>query len=115
MGFNVGYNLTDYFQIHAGYGATVTVLLNGSTVGGGGRFFIPDWSLSPSIGATYSQFKGDLLGLIQTDAVGVVTLQVGLDWQTGYGLYLGIGGSKLVSPSSSSSGMIPYLQLGWFF
>jgi hypothetical protein len=112
LGINVGFNLADFLQIHGGYGSTALGIINGTTVGAGAKLFIPDWNFSPTVGATYSLFKGDFLGLVAIDSTACTTVQFGFDWQTGYGLYFGFGGTMAATTGGTAT---PYIQLGWFF
>jgi hypothetical protein len=112
LGINLGWNLTDFFQVHGGYGVTAIGLINGTTLGGGAKLFLPGWNFSPMVGVSYASFKGDFLGIVTVDSTSITTLQFGFDWQTSYGLYFGFGGTQGMTSGAKAT---PYVQLGWFF
>ena len=118
VGINVGYNLGDIARVHGGYGSLATGLVNGSSYGGGVKFFLPGWGFSPYIGAQYSFFSVDSVLCISlpggiSSGTGVLSAGAGIDWQTGFGLYLTVGANMALASSSTSA--IPFFGLGWFF
>ncbi len=112
LGISLGWNLMSNLRVTAGYGSTPLGIINGTTWGGGLKWLISDSSFTPVLGLNYSQFKGDFLGLVAIDAVNIVYVNAGFDWQADVGFNFGIGVNKAINQSST---LIPYLSLGWFF
>lgn len=134
FGVAVRYNVTDFLQLHAGYGSlsatTVdpssggTVSVSSSAYGAGARLFMPGWSFSPFFGFNYSKWSatGNVTLNGQTIDAGsglpaVLYLTFGLDWQTSGGFNLGFGGHYLLAPSQLTASLqfVPQIYIGWFF
>ncbi len=128
-GVNLAYNITDFLRLNAGYGSfpstsltvgTATGTLSASSIGGGAKFFVPGWNLSPTVGINYTNLSVGMSGVsVSGLSVGglsasgsVFYATFGLDWQTSYGLDIGAGYNFMFSPTT---GGLPYLNLGWFF
>lgn len=127
------YNLTDYLQIHLGYGGLSgtapdgsggTVSFSTTALGGGARLFVPFFALSPFIGVNYSKWSasgtvslfGEELNLSSADQT-VTYITFGFDFQSIIGLNVGIGGHYLMGPDllTDQISLLPHLYVGWFF
>ncbi len=121
-------NVTDFFQLHAGYGnlsyTVGTTTITATALGGGGRLFIPGWSFSPFAGFNYTHWSATGNVTMGTQTIpagsglpGVMYLTFGLDWQTHAGFNIGGGVHYVLSPSqlSSAISLTPQLYLGWYF
>ncbi|MCC6278344.1 MAG: hypothetical protein IT289_10570 [Oligoflexia bacterium] len=123
-GLNAAYNVTDYLRLHAGYGevkVTTSVSMNGNTLGSseasmttlglGALTTVPNWSLTPVAGVSYSRVftSGDgEFNVNQNNVYGTV----GLDWQSEGGFNVGLGYNMAFTAKGFSNG---YINLGYFF
>lgn len=129
LGFNAGYNVTDYLRAQLGYGSvevTTGISANSegvqtsstkaTTVGAGLKGFMPGWNLSPTAGLHYSHtsFSGD--GELEINGVksggSLIYSSLGVDWQAGNGFNLAAGYNL---PLSGGSGGSFFASAGWFF
>jgi len=127
MGINLGYHPTEFLRLTAGYGRSDFLFVLGDadlqSYGAGVKFMLPKWNFSPVVALNYTYFKIDLdsfLGIDLTTSasagVSVVSAGIGFDWVTGSGFNLGFGVNIGVSGiESTSTPIIPYLNIGWFF
>lgn len=126
-GINLAYDLTNFMRINAGYGSTSASVTSGlstatitlMTLGGGVKFFVPHWNFSPVVGMNYTNATVSVTGNAGTNNLyglsanaSVVYANVGIDWQTHYGLDFGVGYD--ISFLAGVGGA-PYFTLGWFF
>lgn len=126
IGANLNYNILDWFRVTAGYG-TITATrgsstLSATTIGFGGRFFIPGWSFSPVAGFSWANVSMTLTGpqVAGLDVGGFTVgtasshtyISMGIDWQTGLGLNLGAGYNLSML---DGVGGLPYVNIGWYF
>ncbi len=120
-GVNVGYNFFDFFRATAGLGQMSTTIgsfsASATTIGAGGRFFVPGWNLSPVAGlsaafVSISQSGGTSLSVNGFNQSGFhIYGTIGVDWQTASGFNLGVGYNLSFAPGV---GGLPYLNLGWY-
>lgn len=121
-------NVTDYFQLHVGYGnltySSPSGSLSTTALGGGGRLFIPGWSFSPFVGFNYTHWSATGSVTLGTQTInagsglpGVMYLTFGLDWQTHFGFNVGGGAHYILSPSQLANALSvsPQLYIGWYF
>jgi hypothetical protein len=121
------FNLTNFLQIHGGYGAfnygSGSSEAKTTAYGVGAKVFLPDWNFSPFAGFSYGRWNVDgnvvFFGksIPVDEALNVMTLNAGIDWQTGWGLNLGGGISYVLAPSeiADSLSIIPQFYLGFYF
>jgi hypothetical protein len=127
LGFNFAYNTSSWSRITCGVGfvtqtdtvGSASATITGLNFGGGIKFFVPNWSLSPTIGMNYAQvnvsYRGDpsklsVDGFTQSGSHGYVSL--GLELQTSGGFMIGAGVNvSLLSIVEN----IPYANIGMFF
>lgn len=122
LGFEVAYQYTDDIRITVGFGSIVWW----STVGVGAQYQFSSHGFSPYIGAhiTHSNFidlnSDDSSLLWDTDDVtdgddGLGgSIDIGIDWETGPGFTVGIGGSLLIN-SFIDNKVLPHAYIGWMF
>lgn len=126
-------NVTDFFQLHVGYGNLsytttsgpgATTSLTSTALGAGGRFFIPGWSFSPFLGFNYSHWSATGNVTLGTQTInagsglpGVMYLTFGLDWQTHAGFNVGGGAHYILAPTqlSTAISVTPNIYIGWYF
>jgi hypothetical protein len=122
---NGSYNVTSFFQATVGFGQVPAVSLAGNaslgvtTIGAGGRVFLPGWNFSPTVGLHWAHVILNATGTIGTNtsygfssSASHLYTSLGFDWQTGYGLNIGVGYNLSLT---SSAGGLPYFNVGWFF
>lgn len=120
-GLNFAYNVINFARVNVGYGyiSLSSVGLKASTLGGGAKFFVPGWELSPVAGINFARVNIKADGWIferfkeklQTSKSHAY-LNFGADWQAKSGLNLSLGYSmSLLNPWIG----FPYLNFGWFF
>ncbi len=119
IGINGAYNVTDYMRVNVGFGHTSvsagTDTASLTTFGAGAKFMMPDWNLTPVLGAnlSYAIFSGSgdmsVGGLTATGLVPY--LSVGADWQAKSGFNAGLGMNVAIGNGSSA----PYFNVGYFF
>ena len=128
-GINAAYNILDFMRVNVGYGsipaitatgATVTPLtISGSSIGGGLKFFVPNWDFSPVVGANVASLSltgsGSFFGQAASASAAAVFpyMTAGFDWQTKGGFNLGFG--AIVVLGTSGTAALPFLNLGLFF
>lgn len=127
-GINFGYNVTSFLRGVAGYGGfsytepVSNVSVTGTAIGFGATAFVPGWNFSPYAGLHYSifsaqgtfQFQGTSFS--QSDSRSILYMNLGLEWQTGYGLLFGLGYAIPLNTEFATAGVnVPCLRLGWFF
>jgi hypothetical protein len=130
-GINLAYNLTSFMRLTAGYGqASVTGItldalttpttITVTSIGGGLKLFLPHSSFSPVAGFNYSSATVSISGTPDgtssfyglSAAASIMYANFGIDWQTHYGLDIGLGYNL---PITAGLLGIPYFNLGWFF
>lgn len=127
LGVNLGYNVTDFMRVSVGGGRVSASIGDGvgdgasasaTTFGVGTRFFVPGWSISPTVGlgAAYVAVSqsGGLSVSVQNfnSSGGHIYGNLGVDWQMKGGFNAGLGYNLSFR---SGIGGSPYLDLGWFF
>ena len=133
VGFALRVNLTDFLQIHGGYGMLSFTSIDPSTgapltvsstaLGGGARLFIPGFSFSPFVGFNYSHwsatgsvdFGGQTINA-GSGLPGVMYVTFGVDWQTSIGFNIGAGAHYLLSPTQLTQyiNIVPHAYIGLF-
>jgi hypothetical protein len=100
-GANLIFHLNRYVSFHGGYGSSPTfnfgsISFSGYNIGAGARLHPLDWDFSPFVGGTFSilNITGNFtLGGTAYSAGTSTTifgLQAGLEWQTKFGLLIGL-------------------------
>ncbi len=122
IGVNLAYNAFDFARFTAGLGQISASLGNASasatTLGGGARFFVPGWSLSPVAGLSFayvavSQSGGTAITVANfTTSQALIYGNIGVDWQAASGFNVGLGYNLSFM---SGLGGLPYINLGWYF
>jgi hypothetical protein len=124
-GVNASYNFASFLQGTVGFGQVPTLAysdgstLGISSIGAGGRLFVPGWNFSPTLGLHWAQVMLNATGAgSSNNSYGFRTsgshlyASLGFDWQTSYGLNLGLGYNVSLM---EGVGSLPYFSLGWFF
>jgi hypothetical protein len=134
IGINAGANVFDFMRVVVGYGKISTTFqgedsngnltngtLSATTLGGGLRFFMPNWNFTPMVGLSFANVSVSLTGTSNTNGNTVdgfsgsqshVYAAIGFDWQTHAGFNMGAGWNQSFL---SGVGGLPYLNFGWFF
>lgn len=133
FGVSARFNVASFLQLSAGYGhlsaSTIdpstggTATVTAKTYGGGARFFVPGWSLSPYAGFNVSKWDADgtfdIGGSSISNAGGMTVMYAtfGLDWQTYFGFNIGGGVHYVISPTEFSDvlAIAPDIYIGWYF
>ena len=130
VGGNVAFNLTDFLRLNAGYGSVTASVsstsapgsstnLSVTTIGGGGKLFVPGWNFSPMVGFNWSQVTvstsgpsstNGLYGFTASGSTTYVTL--GFDWQAMNGFDFAFGYNESLT---AGVGGLGFGQIGWFF
>lgn len=121
-GFSAKYNFKPWLQFAGGYGSIGGVA---KTFGASAKgFVIPSWNFSPYVGLSYGitslsgEFELASKSIGGVDSLKTLSALFGLDWQTNFGLNLGIDVSYFVSaPELKDAGIsvLPGFHIGWFF
>lgn len=134
-GINAKYNIFSWLQAYAGYGnaatsvpttvsgVPTTVTASLSAYGGGLRLYFPNASFSPYVGLGYSLLNASgnvsVFGsnISASGDLSSIYIPFGLDWQTGIGLNIGLGGAFYLTPTelTSATSVLPSFYIGWFF
>jgi len=129
FGGMLGYQIVDFLKVHAGYGIVppfstglsgATASVSAATIGGGIKLYVPNWGFSPYVGLHLGRVTLDgslTYGGISISASApliAVSMDLGIEWQTGYGLHFGIGLTKGLSGIPTAR-FLPGAYLGWSF
>lgn len=121
------YNLESYARLNIGGAFTPGILLGDAwTFGGGARFLVPGWNLTPALGlqmglihlpenADSSDPSWDLFSRDETENLLFNSITLGVEYQASGGFFVGLGGGALWVWPNSKPGAYPYISLGWFF
>jgi len=123
-GANVAYNAFDFLRATAGLGRvsmSVSVpdasgdfieeeVASVTSLGVSTKFFVPGWNFSPTIGLGYTHVFFSNVDVASIGSDNLYT-NVGVDWQTESGFYVGAGMNVSLTGSAPTA---PYLNLGWF-
>jgi hypothetical protein len=123
-GINAAYNATDYLRINGGFGQIGADNVNITSVGLGAKLLVPHWAFSPYFGLEFSEsFLSSNLGQVWfynpsgNGSLGTsfssLYPSLGFDYQDKGGFNLGLG--VIFYTVEGTSGVLPGLNLGWFF
>ncbi len=115
LGLNAAFNVIDMVRVDVGYAEVSVLGASATTLGIGGKAFVPGWNLSPIAGLHFAHvsYSGDGLTVNGfNESGGHVYGSIGIDYQSSIGFNGGIGyhfSFRSEIPASA------YVQLGWFF
>jgi len=115
VGLSLSYNLLDYLRLTAGIGRFnsdyqyngYTLKTKSVTYGGGVRFLVPGWNLSPVGGLSWATIATE--GFANDDHH--LYAVAGLEWQSATGLNVSAGYEQSFD---KQIGGLPYLTVGWY-
>ncbi len=120
LGLNVAYHFADVLRADAGYASMSSSLgtseSSTSTLGFGINAYVPDWSLSPTVGLHFATVSYSGNNAIEvggfTSNGSHLYASLGVDWQAESGFHAGLGYNLSFKSGIGGSG---YVALGWFF
>lgn len=120
VGYNLSYNLFSQLRLTAGYGSVSAtaglVTVDVTTIAAAAKLFLVSWGFAPYASVGFSNISGTVSGAGVTSGVpglgSALTVGGGIDWQTGFGLNLGVDAKYLMLGSGA---FLPGFYLGWFF